>query len=81
MERAAILALKGVITPEHLPDAVLRDSSEKDAEALLTTTMEELEREHILRVMAASQSIEEAAEKLGINSATLWRKRKRYRIG
>ena len=81
MERAAILALKGVVTPEHLPDAVLRDSSEKDAEALLTTTMEELEREHILRVMAASQSIEEAAEKLGINSATLWRKRKRYRIG
>ena len=41
-------------------------------------TVDEIEREHILRVVARSSTLEEAARTLGIESSTLWRKRKRY---
>jgi NtrC-family two-component system response regulator AlgB len=41
-------------------------------------TMEELERTHIRRVLASSRSIEEACRILGMDSVTLWRKRKKY---
>ncbi len=41
-------------------------------------TLESLEREHILRVLARHGSPEEAARMLGIDPATLWRKRKRW---
>lgn len=43
-------------------------------------TLEELEREHIRRVLAEAVTLEEAAETLGISTTTLWRKRKRYSI-
>jgi len=43
--------------------------------------LRDIEREHIKRVLAASRTVHEAAEKLGINDATLWRKRKRYKLG
>jgi DNA-binding NtrC family response regulator len=39
-------------------------------------TVEQIEREHILRVMARSSTLEEAAQILGIDPSTLWRKRK-----
>lgn len=42
--------------------------------------LRDIEREHIKRVLAASRTVHEAAEKLGINDATLWRKRKRYKL-
>lgn len=42
-------------------------------------TLEEVERAHILRVMAKSKTFEEAAATLGIDITTLWRKRKRFR--
>ena len=40
--------------------------------------LRDLERAYIQHVMAASATLEEAATRLGINPATLWRKRKRY---
>ena len=40
--------------------------------------LEEIEREHILRVIARAPTLEEAARILDIESSTLWRKRKRY---
>lgn len=42
--------------------------------------LRDIEREHIKRVLADSRTVHEAAEKLGINDATLWRKRKRYKL-
>ncbi|HVA41746.1 MAG TPA: helix-turn-helix domain-containing protein [Candidatus Binataceae bacterium] len=43
-------------------------------------SLEDLERLHILRVLAEATTLEDAAATLGINVATLWRKRKRYGI-
>jgi len=41
-------------------------------------SLEKVEREHIMRVLAQSATLDEAAATLGINVTTLWRKRKRY---
>ena len=41
-------------------------------------TIEEIEREHIARVIARAQTLEAAARILGIDATTLQRKRKRY---
>jgi NtrC-family two-component system response regulator AlgB len=37
-----------------------------------------MERRHIEVVLEQAMTLEEAAEMLGINVATLWRKRRRY---
>jgi NtrC-family two-component system response regulator AlgB len=41
-------------------------------------SLEDVERAHVERVLAKSGTYEEAAELLGINLTTLWRKRKRW---
>ena len=46
----------------------------------LPMSLEDVEKEHIQRVIAESESYEEAARKLDIDPATLWRKRKKYGI-
>jgi two-component system, NtrC family, response regulator AlgB len=43
-------------------------------------SLEALEKEHILRVLARKPTLEEAAEALGIDASTLWRKRKKYGV-
>ncbi|HEX7500790.1 MAG TPA: helix-turn-helix domain-containing protein, partial [Polyangia bacterium] len=44
-------------------------------------SVEAVERAHILSVMARAPSLDAAAAILGIDSSTLWRKRKRYDEG
>jgi NtrC-family two-component system response regulator AlgB len=80
VERAVILSPGEVITPELLPDEIFRLPRESAATAAAPTSLDELEREHIARVLAESPTLEDAAETLGINVSTLWRKRKRYAI-
>jgi NtrC-family two-component system response regulator AlgB len=41
-------------------------------------SLEKIEEEHIRRVLASTGSLQEAAEVLGIDQATLWRRRKQY---
>ena len=43
-------------------------------------SLEKIEEEHIRRVLASAKSLQEAAEVLGIDQATLWRRRKQYGI-
>jgi len=43
--------------------------------------LKDLEREHILHVLAESETLGQAAATLGIAATTLWRKRKQYGIG
>jgi len=45
-----------------------------------SVTLEQVEVEHIRRVLASAPTIEEAADVLGIDPATLYRKRKRYEL-
>jgi regulatory Fis family protein len=42
--------------------------------------LQDVEREHIRRILRESATAVEAALKLGINNSTLWRKRKRYNL-
>jgi NtrC-family two-component system response regulator AlgB len=43
-------------------------------------TLERIEEQHIRQVLATAKSLQEAAETLGIDQATLWRRRKKYGI-
>jgi NtrC-family two-component system response regulator AlgB len=80
IERAAILAQTELIGPDLLPDAMFREPTEPPDATATPTSLDEIEREHIVRVLAESPTLEDAAETLGINVSTLWRKRKRYQI-
>jgi len=77
IERAVILWPTQIIEPAALPERIAARAS-----ALPRLggdyTLDSIEREHILRVIAAVPTLEEAAKILGIESSTLWRKRKRY---
>ena len=79
LERAAVLCRSEVIALEDLPDSVFRDVPDSGPrEAGQAASLEKIEREHIMRVLAQSATLDEAAATLGINVTTLWRKRKRY---
>ena len=43
-------------------------------------SLETLEEMHIRRILASSKSLQEASEILGVDQATLWRRRKKYGI-
>jgi two-component system, NtrC family, response regulator AlgB len=79
IERAVVLASTDTILPDHLPDNLFRDSRETTA-VTAPRNIEEMERDLIIRVLAESPTLEDAAQTLGINASTLWRKRKRYKI-
>ena len=76
VERAVLLCNESLVGTQHLPLKLKPVEREPQAGGLVT--MEELERTHIRRVLASSKSIEEACRILGMDSVTLWRKRKKY---
>lgn len=79
IERAVVLCAGDVVTPECLPDLLGYDRYQpRSTPATQSQSLDDIEREHIIRVMAESPTLESAANKLGINVATLWRRRKRY---
>jgi len=77
IERAVILAPGDKIDVNDFPDA-LRGAQPSGAVPGNRISLEQLEREHILRVIEIAGSMDEAARILGIDPATLYRKRKRY---
>ena len=78
IERAAILCYSDRIGPEHLPEKLpLQEASPKIGDPV---SLEKIEEEHIRRVLATTKSLQEAADILGIDQATLWRRRKQYGI-
>lgn len=77
IERAVILSTGEKIDVNDFPDS-LRGSQPSTAIIGNRITLEELEREHILRIIEIASSMDEAAQILGIDPATLYRKRKRY---
>jgi NtrC-family two-component system response regulator AlgB len=78
IERAVILCVSDHIGLEHLPQSItplIRPLQVGD-----TATIRQVEEEHIRRVLASTPSLQHAADLLGIDQATLWRKRKQYGI-
>jgi NtrC-family two-component system response regulator AlgB len=41
-------------------------------------SLEDIEHDHIAHILSKTKNLEEAAKILGIDSATLWRKRKKF---
>lgn len=66
-----------VIEPEAFPEQISRQGAAPPALGG-SYSLELIEREHILRVLARTSTLEEAAHILGIDASTLWRKRKKY---
>jgi NtrC-family two-component system response regulator AlgB len=76
VERAAILCRSDRIGPECLPD--LLRPQEGEIRVGDPVSIEKIEEQHIRRVLATAKSLQEAASVLGIDQATLWRRRKKY---
>jgi NtrC-family two-component system response regulator AlgB len=63
---------------EYLPEKLAGvEDSVKPGDAV---SLEKLEEMHIRRILATTKSLQEAADILGVDQATLWRRRKRYNI-
>jgi two-component system, NtrC family, response regulator AlgB len=77
IERAVILVAGDKVDVNDFPDN-LRGSQPSGAMIGNRVSIEDLEREHILRIIEVAGSMDEAAQILGIDPATLYRKRKRY---
>lgn len=79
IERAVILGSGDTIGVVDLPTSVAPPSNQTPSvgDRVSLSTIEEL---HIRRVLANASSIQEAADILGIDQATLWRRRKTYGI-
>jgi len=78
IERAAILCQAERIGLEHLPaNFAPQEIRVNVGDAVSLDKLEEL---HIRRVLAQTRSLDEAAKTLGIDLATLWRRRKKYGI-
>ncbi|MGA7869771.1 MAG: sigma 54-interacting transcriptional regulator [Candidatus Binatus sp.] len=81
IERAAVLCTRDLIGEQLLPHAVLSAKRLYSfPEPKPVSSLEEVERRQIIEVLKESATMEEAAAALGINSTTLWRKRKLYNI-
>jgi NtrC-family two-component system response regulator AlgB len=76
IERAVILAHGGTIELQHFPEEfqVVADPSRH------LLSLEQMEQQHIIRVLRIARDLDEAARILGIDPATLWRKRKKYNL-
>jgi NtrC-family two-component system response regulator AlgB len=72
IERAVLLAHGRKIEAFHLPEEL------QDKESRRLVSLDELEKNYISRVVHETSSVEEASKVLGIDPATLWRKRKKY---
>ncbi len=80
IERATVLATGESITSEQFPDALFSESAISATDPSSLERLEDLERDHISRVLSESPTLDDAAQALGINVSTLWRKRKRYKL-
>jgi DNA-binding NtrC family response regulator len=77
IEHAAVFCQENVILPKHFPLQIVSRDRLQDKQELAETphrSLAEVEREHIQRVLAATDgNRREAARILGIGEATLYR--------
>ncbi|MEO8840496.1 MAG: sigma-54 dependent transcriptional regulator [Kofleriaceae bacterium] len=77
MERAIILFPGNVVGMAALPERIAPHPTTSPRLGG-DFTLDQIEREHIERVIARTATLDDAASVLGIDSSTLYRKRKRY---
>lgn len=77
VERAVILSRTQII---QLSDMLPPTNLQLQQKPVKNQSLDQVEKEHIRNVISSSSSLGEAAAKLGINQATLWRKRKQYNL-
>jgi len=78
IERAAILCPHEIVGIEYLPDSISPHTLPVQIGDPVSLSV--IEENHIRRILASAKSLQEAADLLGIDQATLWRKRKQYGI-
>lgn len=78
LERAVILTGGPEVGLADLPAQLGQPPTSRAIEIGAAVTLEQVEAEHIRRVLGVTATIEEAAAVLGIDPSTLYRKRKRY---
>jgi two-component system, NtrC family, response regulator AlgB len=78
IERAAILSVSEFVGIEHLPSNIVPRTIPVQLGSHVS--LQVIEENHIRRVIASTRSLQEAADILGIDQATLWRKRKELGI-
>jgi len=78
IERAVILCEGNRIDVDHLPENMhTACTSIRIGDPV---SLDKIEEEHIRRVLSSTRSLQDAADLLGIDQATLWRRRKQYGI-
>jgi NtrC-family two-component system response regulator AlgB len=77
LERAVILFPARTLGLEALPERIAAHASPVPRMGG-DFTIEDVEREHVLRVLARTRTLDDAATILGIDVSTLYRKRKKY---
>lgn len=78
VERVAILCGQETVEVRHLPPPLNEAGGQARLQVGAQVTLEQLERAHIEAILASSQTLESAATTLGVDSSTLYRKRKQY---
>ncbi len=76
IERAVILSAGEMIELEDLPDE-FAPTGDSSVAVGARVTIDQLEAEHIRRILATAKNLDEAARILGIDPATLYRKRQK----
>ena len=79
VERAVILSQTDEIGEDFLPDSIL-DGQDTEATVGADFTLDQLEAAHIRKILGRAPSLDSAAKTLGIDPATLYRKRKRMQL-
>jgi two-component system, NtrC family, response regulator AlgB len=80
MEAAAVLSQGESIMLADLPESVSNHARSIINPTSSITNLDKMEREQIVRVVAESSTLEQAAARLGMNVTTLWRKRKHLKL-
>ena len=78
IERAVILSPGPTVEATHLADIVAKALNAPPVEVGASVTLADLTDEHIRRVLAKSPRLEDAAAILGIDLATLYRRRRKW---
>ena len=78
IERAVILGTGQQIGKHDMPEKIAPSPNSIDIGDLVP--LGKIEEMHIRRIIAKTSSLQEAADVLGVDQATLWRKRKTYGI-